>query len=236
MLKGKNIDLLIKKVCDDSYASEFIEKLPGKINYIVGIKGNELSGGEKQRIAIARALLLNPKILILDEATSSLDSKSEKEVLKAIEKLNKEKNITIIIIAHNSSAINYADFIYEIKDGIANKINNMGVIEKYKLSNQMNKINIYFNKKESNNNYNKIHPNEIYEINNSDYFLNNKNSVIKFEIKRIFLEISHKKYNMILALICSIIVGGINPAIGVILGNCLNGMNSKFENIREKKD
>ena len=235
LLRGKNIDLLIKKVCDDSYASEFIEKLPGKINYIVGIKGNELSGGEKQRIAIARALLLNPKILILDEATSSLDSKSEKEVLKAIEKLNKEKNITIIIIAHNSSAINYADFIYEIKDGIANKINNMGVIEKYKLSNQMNKINIYFNKKESNNNYNKSHPKEIYEINNSDYFLNNKNSVIKFEIKRIFLEISHKKYNMILALICSIIVGGINPAIGVILGNCLNGMNSKFENIREKK-
>ena len=66
--------------------------LPGKLNYIVGVKGNKLSGGQRQRIAIARAILNKPKILILDEATSSLDYNSEKEVQKALDNICKKSN------------------------------------------------------------------------------------------------------------------------------------------------
>ncbi len=72
-----NIEELIQNACDESYASEFITKLPGQLDYIVGIKGSKLSGGKKQRIAIARAILAKPQILILDEATSALDAKSK---------------------------------------------------------------------------------------------------------------------------------------------------------------
>ena len=78
-----NIEELIQNACDESYASEFITKLPGQLDYIVGIKGSKLSGGKKQRIAIARAILAKPQILILDEATSALDTKSKKQNAKS---------------------------------------------------------------------------------------------------------------------------------------------------------
>ena len=70
-----NLDDLIQNACDESYATEFVSKLPDQLEYVVGIKGSKLSGGQKQRIAIARAILHKPKILILDEATSTLDNK-----------------------------------------------------------------------------------------------------------------------------------------------------------------
>ena len=87
---GQDIDQLIKKACDKSYVSEFIDKLPGGLDFVVGIKGNKLSGGKKQRISIARAILITPKILILDEATSSLDTKSEKIIQKALDNISKK--------------------------------------------------------------------------------------------------------------------------------------------------
>jgi ABC-type multidrug transport system fused ATPase/permease subunit len=96
-------------------AWEFIESFPEKLDTLVGDRGVKLSGGQKQRVAIARAILKDPSILILDEATSSLDAKSESLVQDALEKLM--ENRTTIVIAHRLSTIRKVDRILVIKDG-----------------------------------------------------------------------------------------------------------------------
>lgn len=97
-------------------AHEFIEKLPKRYETVLGEHGGGLSGGEKQRLALARALLGNPSLIILDEATSSLDTVSEIEIHKVIRQLKDEK-ISVILIAHRLTTVTGCDRIFVMKDG-----------------------------------------------------------------------------------------------------------------------
>ena len=105
----------IDKAVSAAHLEEFIAKLPNGLETIVGDQGILLSGGQRQRIAIARALLKNTPILILDEATSSLDTESEKYIQKALENLM--KNRTTLVIAHRLSTIEKADRICVLSEG-----------------------------------------------------------------------------------------------------------------------
>jgi subfamily B ATP-binding cassette protein MsbA len=105
----------IEKACDFAAASEFIEKMPKKFDTTIGENGVRLSGGQKQRISIARAILKESPIILLDEATSSLDADSEEIVQNAIKNLTKNK--TTLVIAHRLSTIHNADKIFVMKNG-----------------------------------------------------------------------------------------------------------------------
>ncbi|MGP7817351.1 ABC transporter ATP-binding protein [Niallia sp. 01092] len=105
----------LEKVAKMAYADQFISELPNRFDTEVGERGMKLSGGQRQRIAIARAFLRNPKILMLDEATSSLDSKSEKVVQQALSNLMKGR--TTIIIAHRLSTVIDSDQIIFLEKG-----------------------------------------------------------------------------------------------------------------------
>jgi subfamily B ATP-binding cassette protein MsbA len=105
----------ISRACKFAAADEFIEKLPAGYNTMIGENGIRLSGGQKQRISIARAILKESPIILLDEATSSLDAESEEIVQNAINNLTKNK--TTLVIAHRLSTIHNANKIFVMKNG-----------------------------------------------------------------------------------------------------------------------
>lgn len=123
---------IVKRVAQIANIHDFIIKeLPNEYQTEVGERGIRLSGGEKQRIGIARALYHNPVVLVLDEATSALDSSTEKEVLEAINNISKTK--TLIIIAHRLTTVKGCDVIYVLKEG---KIVGQGKYEELMESNK----------------------------------------------------------------------------------------------------
>ena len=105
----------IKKAAKLSQCNEFIEKFPNGYDTLIGERGQRLSVGQKQRISIARAILKNPSILIFDEATSSVDNKTEYLIQKSLKEIS--KNRTTIAIAHRLSTIRNADLILVLDEG-----------------------------------------------------------------------------------------------------------------------
>lgn len=117
-IDAKSIDdEKIYAALDKAQLKEFVEGLPAGLDTMVGERGIRMSGGQRQRLAIARALYLDPQILVLDEATSALDAETETAVMESIDALQGEK--TLVIIAHRLSTIRNCDVAYEIVDGKA---------------------------------------------------------------------------------------------------------------------
>ena len=125
-------DQEIEDAAKKSFANEFIEKLPQKYETTIGENGTRLSGGEKQRLSIARAMLKKSPIILLDEATSSLDAETESKIQKAINLLTKGR--TTVVIAHRLSTILNSDKIYVIDNGeIVGSGNHEELLEKSKI-------------------------------------------------------------------------------------------------------
>ena len=113
--KFGDVDTMIREACEDAYIRDFIERNEDKYDYIVEIKGGRLSCDQRKRIAIARAILIKSKILILDKATSSLDNRSERQVQRVLDHIT-QKNITTIVISHRLNTIKNSDLIYVMKN------------------------------------------------------------------------------------------------------------------------
>ena len=126
-------DMSIWKAAESAYASDFINQLPAKMNTVTGEGGTRLSGGQRQRLAIARALLKDARLLIMDEATSSLDTQSERHIQSALENVRKER--TCVIIAHRLSTIENADRIIVLDKG--------RIVEQGRHEDLLNQNNVY---------------------------------------------------------------------------------------------
>ena len=239
-----NIDDLIQNACDEAYATDFINNLPDRLNYIVGIKGSKLSGGQKQRVAIARAILAKPKILILDEATSALDNKSEKEVQRALDNIS-SKHVTTVIIAHRLSTIKNADLIYAIKEGT--------VIEQGTHKELLAKKGYYAGLVKSQLAQDEIEAKEEQEMKSKKSSLKRRNTdeEVQFQKKddeifieqdkvklrpcKIFEELREEKWTLFWAILGTAIIGVITPINGLFMAHAMNGLNSKFETVRYDK-
>jgi ATP-binding cassette subfamily B protein len=119
----------VRKAAKMAHLDEFIESLPQGFDTLVGERGLKVSGGEKQRIAIARMLLKNPAIMVFDEATSSLDSVAEQAIVGAIREISSDR--TSIVIAHRLSTITDADNILVLRHGrIVEQGNHLELIDR----------------------------------------------------------------------------------------------------------
>ena len=117
---GRKLDKdLLQNVIVQVKMFKFLQGKKG-LETLVGEGGIQLSGGQKQRIAIARALYGKPEILVLDEATSSLDEKTERQIMKEIYEISREK--TMFIVAHRLSTIKNCDKVYELKEGLIKQV------------------------------------------------------------------------------------------------------------------
>ena len=240
--KGEDIELLVKKVCDEAYVSEYLNNLPNGLDYKVGLKGSKLSGGQKQRIAIARAIVIRPKILILDEATSALDTKSEQIVQKAIDNISK-MNITTIIIAHRLSTIKNADIIYAIKDG---KVYESGtheellqkggyyadIIRSQLIKDELEKENKkeeYIRKMTT---IKKTNTDEEVHFERRDKEISKSPEDVKAGFCKLIKDLWNFKFDLIVGTIAIIGLGIFDAFSGLYIGNSINGLNSNYQTVR----
>jgi ABC-type multidrug transport system fused ATPase/permease subunit len=115
-IADKEIDeVAIREALKSAQLEEFVTSLPEGLDTVVGERGVRLSGGQRQRIGIARALYHRPSVLVLDEATSSLDTETEHGVMQAVQALQGDK--TVIIVAHRLSTVEYCDRLYRLDAG-----------------------------------------------------------------------------------------------------------------------
>ena len=237
-----DLDELIQKACDESYATEFIKRLPDQFEYIVGVKGGKLSGGQKQRIAIARAILHRPKILILDEATSALDNKSEKEVQRAIDNIV-QKNVTTIIIAHRLSTIKNADWIYAIKEGkvleqgthkdlLAQNGYYAGLVRSQLAQDEIEtKEELEMREKKSTIKRRNTDEEVQFQRRDEELYVDEKD--VKLQPCRIIKEVVNEYcFVLVLAMIGSCSVGALQPINGWVMAHAIIGMNSMYQTIR----
>ncbi|MEO5974327.1 MAG: ABC transporter ATP-binding protein [Ilumatobacteraceae bacterium] len=112
--KGEIDEAAVRAAIRSAQLEDFVSTLPAGLDTVVGERGIRLSGGQRQRIGIARALYHNPSVLVLDEATSSLDTETEHGVMQAVQALQGEK--TVIIVAHRLSTVEYCDRLYRLED------------------------------------------------------------------------------------------------------------------------
>ena len=110
----------LNKSIEEAQLSEFVNSLDKKLDTVVGENGARISGGQKQRLGIARTLFGGADLLVFDEATSSLDEKTENRFIEVIEKLKGKK--TIIIISHKKTTVQHCDKIIEIRNGKINEL------------------------------------------------------------------------------------------------------------------
>ena len=239
-----NIDELVQNACDESFSSEFINKLSEGLDYIVGIKGNKLSGGQKQRIAIARAILTRPKILILDEATSSLDYISEKEVQTALDNISLQ-NTTTIIIAHRLSTIKNADLIYVMKNGkileqgkheelLQNGGYYSGLINTQLAQEEIGKLEEDQNLTRSSSGLQKKKKsdNEEIEFENKDNALSLSEHDISVNPCVIFTELKDYKLDIFLACLGAVAIGVVVPFLSYFKAKTIYALNSDYQTKR----
>ena len=113
--KPSATDMEIKRACEYAQASDFIEMLPDGFETTIGSRGARLSGGQSQRIALARAFLRQPKLIVLDEATSAIDGENEHSIYTEL--FDKPEDVTVLIIAHKINTLARADLIYVMRNG-----------------------------------------------------------------------------------------------------------------------
>jgi len=116
-VRSDGTDAEILEALGKAQATPFLARAPAGIDTIIGENGIKLSGGEKQRLSIARALLRKPRLLIFDEATSALDSLTEEDIAQTIRRISADREQIIIMIAHRLSTIMHADLIYVLEKG-----------------------------------------------------------------------------------------------------------------------
>ena len=111
-------DAELEEVCRQALCLDFINEMPDRFDTDLGAVGKAVSGGQKQRLALARAILRNPSILLLDEATSALDSENQEKFLRALKAWRENHPCTVVTVAHRLSTIVDSDIIFVVHDGV----------------------------------------------------------------------------------------------------------------------